>query len=106
MVDVSDVASASVECVAVRVHVGARDTTSPVFMHVRAVAGTPPSSVGWLAALLGDECVISGGFNAHHSSWGSSRTNPRGNEVLDSICKAGLIILNDGSPALPMFAEG
>lgn len=42
--------------------------------------------------------VITGDFNAHHTIWGSSRTNSTGRRLASLVASHGLVLLNDASP--------
>ena len=42
-------------------------------------------------------CVIGGDFNAHNGTWGSSKNDNTGSQILNSADDLGLVILNNGS---------
>ena len=41
--------------------------------------------------------MVGGDFNAHHSNWGSSQNNFRGDEIANFLAQTDLIVLNKGS---------
>lgn len=43
-------------------------------------------------------CLFAGDFNAHNTSWGSSKNDSNGNAVLRAVDATGLAILNNGKP--------
>lgn len=43
-------------------------------------------------------CIIIGDFNAHHTIWGSSKTNVKGRKLVSFASDNQLFLLNDGSP--------
>ena len=47
--------------------------------------------------------VIGADANAHHTSWGSSNTNPRGRILHDAMSHLCLSVVNDGSPTFHDF---
>jgi len=43
------------------------------------------------------QVLVTGDFNAHHTDWGSSSNNKRGEALSDSISALRLIIYNSGN---------
>lgn len=52
-----------------------------------------------------DKSIVLGDFNGHHSNW-SSKTDPRGMQIFDSIMENNLVSLNDGRPTRIKIAGG
>jgi len=44
------------------------------------------------------QIIITGDYNAHHTSWGCNRSDPMGNSLFNSSQDFSLSIINDGSP--------
>lgn len=48
------------------------------------------------------EVIVSGDFNAHSPAWGSHRTDPRGDALMEIVESFNLVVLNDGKvPTFP-----
>lgn len=61
---------------------------------------SPPPEVVNLIQFCKEEnfqCLIGCDANSHHVLWGSTDTNPRGEELLDYLCETDMRILNRGS---------
>lgn len=41
--------------------------------------------------------IIGGDFNAHHSMWGSGKTDTDGNVLVDALSNSNLVVINNGS---------
>lgn len=46
---------------------------------------------------FGNNFILGGDFNAHHTCWGCAYVKPRGDSLLDALDDVGAIFLNDGS---------
>ncbi|KAL1442874.1 hypothetical protein MTO96_030576 [Rhipicephalus appendiculatus] len=76
-VHVADLLSGPVECCAVRVRLGGYDTTV-ASIYVRPGRPWNTASLLPLARRLGNDFVLCGDVNAHHTAWGSRCCCPRG----------------------------
>lgn len=98
-VHITDILTSSVECVAVTVHVGGTDTCV-ASVYVQPVRQWDMSYIVSLAVHIGGDCVVCRDCNSHPTTWGSSHTESRGRDLLESISSAGLLLVNTGSPLL------
>ena len=49
-----------------------------------------------ISQLPGNRLIL-GDFNAHHQQWGSERSSPRGEQIVNLLLQTNLCLLNDGS---------
>lgn len=101
-VDIEDILSDGIEAVAVTVRMGGTDTSvaSVYVRHKRFQALWDTDFVHRLVSRLHRVAVICGDFNSHHISWGCADTDRRGRDLLATIRRAGLLILNSGKETL------
>ncbi|XP_032688151.1 uncharacterized protein LOC116852181 [Odontomachus brunneus] len=81
----------------------------------------PPRSREWSRARFGsfleqvgrvlDECaphpvIVAGDFNSHAREWGSRRTDPRGQDLLEWAATRGLFLINTGSVSTCVRPQG
>ncbi|KAL1486752.1 hypothetical protein MTO96_031273 [Rhipicephalus appendiculatus] len=94
---VADLLSGPVECCAIRVRLGASDTTVG---SIYVSPGRPwnPASLMPLAQPLRNDFLLCGDVNANHTAWSSHDCYPRGQALWDVSNHVGLSILSTGTP--------
>ena len=68
-----------------------------IFTYYNPPLSTPNQAILQYIASLQGGCILTGDLNCKNTHWGSSKSDKRGTDLLDTLCNLNLITLNDES---------
>lgn len=84
------------QAIAVRVHLQTPVTICNIYLH--QADDITLSNLEQLTQQLPKPFILTGDFNAHNSTWGSTQTDQRGQIIETFLNSSDMLLLNDGSP--------